>query len=77
MVGTNSSSDAQFEVLGLKIISIRITINAQAQMIIYLLNEVTRQVPTPHDKYIFNRYHNNRKALPRVEWRRDEHFSLT
>ena len=54
MVGTNSSSDAQFEVLCLNIISIRITINAQLepQMMIYLLNEVTRQVSTSHDKQI-------------------------
>lgn len=50
MVGTNSSSDAQFEVLCLNIISIRITINAQPQMMIYFLNEVTRQVPTLRDK---------------------------
>lgn len=54
MVGTNSSCDAQFEVLGLNIISIRITIYAQLQMMIYLLNEVTRQVSSskPYGKYI-------------------------
>ena len=50
MIGTNSSCDAQFEVFCLNKISIRITINSQTQ--IYLLNEVTRQVPTSHDKYI-------------------------
>jgi hypothetical protein len=62
MVRTNSSSDAQFEVLGLKSISIRFTIN-EPQTTIYLLNEITRQV-TNRMINIFNKFIITEKPYP-------------